>query len=105
MKSKWLRWVLVLLWCGLIYYFSESPAFTGEHTEKVINHIIQDHPHEATVNHHSGFSFSWNFVVRKFAHLSAFGIFAFLVWKAMYPHRFAYIGAWSFTVLYAATDE
>ncbi|MBA2871229.1 VanZ family protein [Anoxybacillus calidus] len=105
MKNKWLSWALVLLWCALIYYFSESPTFTGENTAKVINHIVEAQPPEATVYHHHGFSFSWNFVVRKFAHLSAFGILAFLVWKALVPHRLAYVGAWSFATVYAMTDE
>jgi VanZ family protein len=34
-----------------------------------------------------------------------FGILAFLVCKMLAPRRFAYIGAWSFVVFYAAIDE
>jgi VanZ family protein len=105
MKNKWLSWALVLLWCSLIYYFSESPVFTGENTAKVVNHIVKTQPPKITVNHHDGFSFSWNFVVRKFAHLSVFGILAFFVWNVLSPHRFAYVGAWSFAVIYAVFDE
>jgi VanZ family protein len=105
MKNKWFRWVLVLLWFSLIYYFSESPTFTGENTAKVINHIVEVQPPEVTIDHHHGFSFSWNFVVRKLAHLSIFGMLAFLAWKAMYPRRFAWFGAWGIAVLCAIFDE
>jgi VanZ family protein len=104
MKNKWLWWGLVFLWCGLIYYFTESPAFTGENTARVIDDIAQYLGLETMNNKDTSF-FSWNFIVRKFAHLSEFGILAFLVWKAMSPHRFAYIAAWSFATVYAATDE
>jgi VanZ family protein len=104
MKNKWFWWGLVLIWCGMIYYFSESPMFTGESTAKVIDYIAQYLALEDMDKHDGGF-FSWNFIIRKFAHLSAFGILAFLVWKAMFPHRFAYMGAWSFATVYAATDE
>jgi hypothetical protein len=38
-------------------------------------------------------------------HFFVFGIFAFLVWKALNPYRFAYLGAWRYAVVYAATDE
>jgi VanZ family protein len=104
MKNKWFWWGLVLIWCGMIYYFSESPMFTGESTAKEINYIAQYLSLE-DMNHHDGSLFSWNFIVRKFAHLSVFGILAFLVWRAMLSHRFAYMGAWSFATVYAATDE
>jgi VanZ family protein len=104
MKNKWFWWGLVFLWCGLIYFFTESPAFTGENTAKVIEYIAQYLGLEITNQKDAGV-FSWNFMIRKFAHLSVFGVLAFLVWKAMNPHRFAYIIAWSFATVYAATDE
>jgi len=105
MKNKYLSWALVLLWCGLIYYFSESPRFTGESTAKVINEVIDVQPVQASVNHHGGFSFSWNYITRKGAHLFMFGILAALVWKAWHPRRFSYVGTWFLTVSYAAIDE
>jgi VanZ family protein len=103
MKSKWFWWSLVIAWCAVIYCFSEFSVFTGENTEKVIRHVIKYWAFAGAEGNDA--SSPLNFVIRKFAHLSAFGILAFLVWKAMFPHRFAWIGAWSFAVLYAATDE
>jgi VanZ family protein len=104
MKNKWFWWGFVLLWCGVIFACSQSSLFTGANTAKVIQHIAQYFGLEGT-NDHSDSVFSFNFIIRKFAHLSAFGFLAFLVWKALFPHRFAYVGAWIFAVLYAASDE
>ncbi|BDG37604.1 hypothetical protein PcaKH15_35100 [Parageobacillus caldoxylosilyticus] len=46
-----------------------------------------------------------NFIVRKLAHLTEYGILAVLVWRALSPKRTAYAGAWLFATLYAMTDE
>jgi VanZ family protein len=48
---------------------------------------------------------SWNYIVRKLAHLSVFGLLAVLVWRALYPRRFAMVGAWMFAVICACLDE
>ncbi len=104
MKSKSFWWSLVILWCVVIFCFSEFSFFTGENTEKVIRHVMK-YLSLSRAEVGDGASSPLNFVIRKFAHLSAFGILAFLVWKAMFPHRFAYMGAWSFATVYAATDE
>jgi VanZ family protein len=101
-KRMW--WGLVFLWCGLIYYFTESPLFTGEQTANVIKAMFQHFGVETSRPISDGF-FSWNYIVRKFAHLSVFGTLAFFVWKALHPHRFAYLRAWLFAFVYAIFDE
>ncbi|MGX1901862.1 VanZ family protein [Thermolongibacillus altinsuensis] len=101
-KRMW--WGLVFLWCGLIYYFTESPLFTGEQTANVIKAIFHYFGIETSRPVSDGF-FSWNYIVRKFAHLSVFGTLAFFAWKAIYPHRFAWVGAWLFALAYAMFDE
>jgi hypothetical protein len=30
MKNKFVLWILVFTWCGMIYYFTESSMFTGK---------------------------------------------------------------------------
>jgi hypothetical protein len=95
MKNKWLRWGLVFLWCSMIYYFTESPVFTGEHTASIIRDMVQKLQLKHVNNINDGF-LSWNYIVRKLAHLSVFGMLAFLAWKAMYPRRFAWHGALRF---------
>lgn len=93
MKNQCLRWGLVLLWCGMIYYFTESPTFTGENTAGMLRDIVQKLQLKHMNNVSDGF-LSWNYIVRKLAHLSIFGMLAVLAWKVIYPHLFAYVGAW-----------
>jgi VanZ family protein len=106
MKNKFVLWILVFTWCGMIYYFTESSMFTGTNTASWISEIVQklqlghiDHNH---IN--DGF-LSWNSIVRKLAHLLVFGLLAVLVWRAFYPQLFAMVNAWVFTVICAALDE
>ncbi|WP_369827011.1 VanZ family protein [Geobacillus sp. 46C-IIa] len=48
---------------------------------------------------------SWNAFMRKFAHVLVFGFLAVVIWRALYPRRWAMVGAWVFTVIYACFDE
>lgn len=104
MKNKIIPWILVFAWCGMIYYFTESPMFTGTNTANWISEIVQKLQLEH-VDHINDEFLSWNYIVRKLAHLSVFGLLAVLVWGALYPWRFAMIGAWVFAVICACLDE
>ncbi|MDQ0162533.1 hypothetical protein J2S06_001610 [Bacillus alveayuensis] len=55
----------------------------------MLGEIVQKSPFRHLDNISDGF-FSGNYIVRKLAHLSVFGVLAFLAWKAMSPHRFAW---------------
>jgi VanZ family protein len=99
LKRPLLWWVLVLVWCGVIFYFTESPTFTGANTQKIIDSNISgslesDEPVKYL-----------NLLVRKSAHLIAFGILALLLWKVIYPKRWAYVGAWAIATFYGGIDE
>ncbi|WP_375154090.1 VanZ family protein [Parageobacillus sp. VR-IP] len=48
---------------------------------------------------------SWNYIVRKLAHLSVFGLLVVLVWRVLYPWRFAMASAWMFAIICAGLDE
>ncbi|GGJ76465.1 VanZ family protein [Anoxybacillus voinovskiensis] len=100
--SQRMRWVLVLGWCIVIYCFSEFSVFTGANTERLLRHLLAYWPFGSQGD---GGASPLNFLVRKSAHLSAFGILAVLVFQALLPRRWAYIGAWVFAAVYAATDE
>jgi VanZ family protein len=104
MKNKLVLWGLVFAWCGMIYYFTESPIFTGANTASWISEIAQK-LQLGHVDHINDGFLSWNYIVRKLAHLSVFGLLAVLVWRALYPWRFAMIGAWVFVVICACLDE
>jgi VanZ family protein len=96
------RWLPVILWCLVIYTFSESSWFTGANTAQVLQVILSYLPFGG--GEEEGPSFL-NFLIRKAAHLTEFGILAVLVWRALFPRRASYIGAWLFATAYAATDE
>ncbi|WP_027407968.1 VanZ family protein [Anoxybacteroides tepidamans] len=102
-NKKWFWWSLVAVWCAVIYSFSESSFFTGENTAHILSRLFDFWPFAQDDSDESVSPL--NFIIRKCAHLSAFAILAVLVFRALWPHRWAYIGAWSFAVLYAATDE
>ncbi|MBB5324170.1 VanZ family protein [Anoxybacillus tepidamans] len=103
MNNNKFWWGLVVIWCLVIYSFSEFSFFTGKNTEQIIRHMLAYWPFAQGEGDETASPL--NFIVRKSAHLSAFGILAALVFKALAPRRWAYIGAWSFATLYAATDE
>ncbi|MBB6176056.1 VanZ family protein [Anoxybacillus tengchongensis] len=93
-------WGLVVVWCGLIYYFTESPLFTGEQTAQWIRYGLNYFGIE-TNRSVSDSLFSWNFIVRKWAHMTVFGAFAFFAWKAAGSYRVA----WLLTLFCAMFDE
>jgi VanZ family protein len=99
MNKSLFWWVLVLTWCAIIFYFTESPTFTGENTQKIIDSSVSGPQGSADQVKYL------NFLIRKSSHLIAFGFLALLVWKAMYPNRWAYIIAWAVTTLYGGVDE
>jgi VanZ family protein len=102
MQQKIQRWSLVVIWCIVIYCFSESSLFTGENTKRILEAVLSYLPFG-----HDGDDTSspLNFIVRKLAHLTEFGILAVLVWRALERGRMAYVGAWVFATVYAMTDE
>lgn len=73
MKRHWVRivlwWGLWALWCGVIYYVSANPAFTGEHTKQVIQEaapdVVRGRPVPVRV---------FNVLLRKSGHMLGFGI-------------------------------
>lgn len=76
----------VILWAGLIFYFSSLP------------------------NLKSGLEESWDFILRKAAHMVEFGILTVLVLRLGLRgqpknKKFIYLVALVFSLLYALTDE
>ena len=104
MKNRWMTWAVVLVRCGIIYYFTESPLFTGANTANWIRETIEQLSFfHVTTSDDS--VWSWNYFVRKFANMSVFGLLAVVVWRALYPRRWAMEAAWVFTVIYDCLVE
>jgi len=98
-----LWWGLWALWCGLIYFVSADPAFTGAHTADVISHAAP-----APVSGRPGLVEALNVLVRKSGHLLGFAVLGGLSHAAVsaWPRpRLAAVWAWALATLYAATDE
>jgi VanZ family protein len=102
MQQKIQRWIPVVLWCIVIFCFSEFPLFTGENTKRMLEAVLSYLPFGTDGDDTSS---PLNFIIRKLAHLTEFGILAVLVWRALEPKRMAYVGAWIFATVYAMTDE
>lgn len=96
LKTRWFKWLPVIAWCFLIFYFTSSPLATGSSTAEIIA--------ENTSLSHNGVEIV-NVIFRKYAHLTAFGILAVLTLWAMFPGRRTYLPAWAFATLYAFSDE
>lgn len=78
-----LEWGPVLLWAGLIFWFSAQPNLRFAEEQGL------------------------DFIVRKAGHMAAFGVFAVLLWRALAGTslRWPLAWAWLGTTLYAASDE
>lgn len=77
---KWQRWIVVILWMCLIFYWSSIPDLG------------------------SGLEVLWDTILRKGAHISEYAILAWLVsWAWGGAKRHWYIVA--FCLTYAASDE
>lgn len=103
MNRKKIWWSLLIIWCLGIYTATELPVFTGERTEKIIEHSIQTKESEEQVNHE--LTSTINLAIRKSAHFIVFGVLALLFLKVLTPMRGKFIMAWLLTVIYAMTDE
>lgn len=107
MNRHWARivlwWGTWALWCGLIYFVSANPTFTGEHTRQVIQEVVpvvvSDRPELVRV---------LNVLLRKSGHVLGFAILGGLSLAAVsaWPRpRRAAVWAWTLASLYAASDE
>ncbi|RSK28712.1 VanZ family protein [Bacillus sp. HMF5848] len=94
--QKRITWAsLAILWCIIIYLFTEMPQFTGSSTKGFLEQLI---PFPEVLNF-------INFVIRKLAHFTVFGVLAVLVWKTVEGWRYSYLIAWVTATLYGAFDE
>ena len=96
MAQQWFRWLIVVMWCIMIFNFTASPTSTSANTGKIITQETNLPKNEVK---------QINIVVRKNAHVLVFGILALLLWWSNNKKRHSFIIAWFLTTAYAATDE
>ncbi len=86
MNKKILSWIYVVIWCGIIFFFSSIPDLKIKQL---------------------GF---WDFVLRKIAHITEYAILSILVVRAFrlstdFSKKKIYVFSTVFSMLYALSDE
>ena len=96
MAQQWFRWLIVVMWCIMIFSLTASSTATSTNTGKIITRETNLPKNEVK---------QINIVVRKNAHVLVFGILALLLWWSNNKNSHSFIIAWLLTTAYAATDE
>lgn len=102
---------LVIAWCVVIFNFSSQSAYESSQTSEglisaVCSFIIPEFG-DFSGTERENFIESLQFIVRKSAHFTAYGILGFLSYLALYDIKikFRYAFAVGFSFLYACSDE
>ena len=93
MKRNYIS-LFALLWMFVIFKITASPSATGSSTLTILQNWFGVHGFVAD---------SLNFIIRKFAHVTVFGLLAIFFYFVFKKNR--YLWAWICTTVYAATDE
>lgn len=94
MKKRTIWWVLAIIMCIIIYNFTAAPESTGSNTLNIIERITGLKGEAAGI---------LNFIIRKLAHVSVFGLLGIFLYNAFSRNKIFF--AWFLTTLYAASDE
>jgi VanZ family protein len=95
--NKRLFWWIVVIIFGIAFYrFTASPLSNDAHTIKFLERLSSLSAQD--VNFLSK-------IIRKLAHLLAFGVIAIAFKNALSPHRWNYPAAWLLATLFGASDE
>lgn len=86
-------WVLVILWCLIIFGLTASPSSTAENTGVVLKQATHAPTKQLK---------PLNIIIRKTAHITLFGVLALLLFKAT---KYNTLLAFSLATIYGASDE
>ena len=85
MSKKMKNWIFVILWAGIIFFFSHQTGLK------------------------SGLPSQWDFILRKTAHISEYFVLSFLVFNALSQHYIkknkVLFYSFLFSFIYAVSDE
>jgi VanZ family protein len=104
MKKKLLKWIPVVLWCMLIFFFSQQNGDESGNTSELVAKLFMF----IGIDVNSILGGMATFIIRKGAHFTEYFILYLLTFNALgNARRFKsqLTGALMFTVFYAATDE
>lgn len=104
--------LLVILWMGVIFYFSNQPATVSTSQSNKVIHALDKISEDSTIGkilHVLYESKGASFVIRKSAHMISYAILAVLSFIMVYAHKtyikYSFIYGFFITFLYAITDE
>ncbi|WP_042273213.1 VanZ family protein [[Clostridium] dakarense] len=104
--------VLVILWMGVIFYFSNQPAIVSTTQSDKVIHVLDKISEDSVLGnilHVLYESKGASFIIRKSAHMISYAILAVLSFIMIYAHksyiRKSFIYGFLITLLYAITDE
>lgn len=104
MKKKTLRWIAVVMWCVVIFFFSQQNGQESGNTSELVKKLFM----LIGIDVNSILGEMATLVIRKGAHFTEYFILYLLTFNAIgnggkLKRRLA--GALMFTVFYAASDE
>lgn len=104
MKSKKLKWLLVIAWMAVIFIFSSQPGDVSDENSKFVMYIFN----LIGLDLNSFFGDLANFIVRKGAHFTEYFILYMFLYNAL-KESFSFKKALIFSIigvfLYASSDE
>lgn len=112
-KSRWILTILVVVWAGVIFYFSAQDAHRSSQTSgRIVEHIIriiEPEYEELPVERWQSLKDTLSFIVRKGAHVTEYLILGVLLWGWFLSFgsrgkRLFWL-PWLTGTVYAATDE
>ena len=109
--KKWTKLLILLLWMGLIFFFSAQPAPESEETSNLVAEIVYKIYSFIMAGgiHLSQSEFMARYIqpIRKLAHFSEFMILSILIFINVieYRKKNIYLTSFALAVLYAVSDE
>lgn len=94
MRKNYISLFLAIVWMFIIFRITASPSATGSNTLMILQDWLGVHGLVAD---------SLNYVIRKLAHVTVFGLLAIIFYFVFEKNR--YLWAWICTTIYAGADE
>jgi VanZ family protein len=104
LKSKYFKWLLVIIWMMVIFSFSNEPAVVSDEKSNMVINILN----YLGIDLNSVFGELANFIVRKGAHFTEYAVLFLLLNNALKDSlsmKNSLLAAILITFLYACSDE
>lgn len=102
--KKYVKLVLLVLWLGVIYFFSNQ---TGQASKEVSNGLLENIAFILNIKEIAAFILKYEVVIRKFAHIFEYLVLGILVYINLneYTNKDIFVLAVILCAIYATSDE